>query len=138
MVRGSQNRKSQTTHNQRTPQAPVAKKPPTLNNDVPTLTATSLDTRTADYYKLIEDQQKVITSMQEKIHTLGAKVYELEGQINITQTVNSYLQNMVDAQECNDYFILLYYLVPLSVRMRQHEPQAMAFIEVLPVHEVRT
>ena len=24
-----------------------------------------------------------------------------------------------------DYFVLLYYLVPLSVRMRQHEPQAM-------------
>ena len=37
--------------------------------------------------------------MQEKIHALEAKVYELEGQINITQTVNSHLQNMVDAQE---------------------------------------
>ena len=37
--------------------------------------------------------------MQEKIHALEAKVYELEGRINITQTVNSHLQNMVDAQE---------------------------------------
>ena len=37
--------------------------------------------------------------MQEKIHVLGAKVYELEGRINITQTVNSHLQNMVDAQD---------------------------------------
>ena len=99
MVRGSQNRKSQTTHNQGTPQTPVAKKPPTLNNDVPTSTATSSETRTADYYRLIEDQQKVITSMQEKIHALEAKVYELEGRINITQTVNSHLQNMVEAQE---------------------------------------
>ena len=99
MVRGSQNRKSQTTHNQGTPQTPVAKKPPTLSNDVPTLTATSSDTRAADYYKLIEDQQKVITSMQEKIHALEAKVYELEGRINITQTVSSHLQHMVDAQE---------------------------------------
>ena len=77
----------------------MAKKPPTLNNDVPTLTATSSETRTADYYKLIEDQQKVITRMQEKIRALEAKVYELEGRINITQTVNSHLQNMVDAQE---------------------------------------
>ena len=33
-----------------------------------------------------------------------------------------------------DYFILLYYMVPLAVRMRQHEPQAMTFIEMLPVH----
>ena len=99
MVRGSQNRKSQTNHNQGTPQTPVAKKPPTLNNDVPTLTATSSDTRTADFYNLIEEQQKVITSMQEKIHALQAKVYELEGRINITQIVNSHLQNMVDAQE---------------------------------------
>ena len=37
--------------------------------------------------------------MQEKIHALEAKVYELEGRINVTQTVNSHLQNMVDAQE---------------------------------------
>ena len=77
----------------------MAKKSPTLNNDVPTLTATSSDTRTADNYKLIEEQQKVITSMQEKLHALEAKVYELEGRINITQTVNSHLQDMVDAQE---------------------------------------
>ena len=68
-----------TTHNQGTPQTPVAKKSPTLNNDVPTSTATSSDTRTADYYKLIEEQQKVITSMEEKVHALEAKVYELEG-----------------------------------------------------------
>ena len=47
MVKGSQNRKSQTT---------VPKKPPTLNNDNPTLRATSSDTQTADYYKLIEEQ----------------------------------------------------------------------------------
>ena len=37
--------------------------------------------------------------MQEKIHALETKVYELEGPINVTQTVNSYLENMVDAQE---------------------------------------
>ena len=37
MVQGSQNCKSQTTHIQGTRQTPVAKKPPTLNNDVPTL-----------------------------------------------------------------------------------------------------
>ena len=79
MVRGSHNRKNKTTHNQGTPRTPVAKKPPTLNNDVPTSRATSSDTRTADYYKLIEEQQKVITSMEEKIHPLEAKVYELEG-----------------------------------------------------------
>ena len=36
--------------------------------------------------------------MQE-IHALEAKVYEFEGRINVTQTVNSHLQNMVDAQE---------------------------------------
>ena len=76
----------------------MAKKSPTLNNDVPTLTATSSDTRTADHYKLIEEQQKVITSMQEKIHALEAKFYELEGRINITQTVNSHLQS-TGAQE---------------------------------------
>ena len=88
MVQGSQNCKSQTTHNQRTPQIPVAKKPPTLNNDGPTSsTATSSDTQTDNYTKLIEEQQKVITSMQEKIHTIEAKVYELEGRINVTQTV---------------------------------------------------
>ena len=43
MVRRSQNWKSQTTHNQGTPQAPVAKKPPTINNDVSTLIATLSD-----------------------------------------------------------------------------------------------
>ena len=32
-----------------------------------------------------------------------------------------------------DYFILLYYSVPLAVRIHQHEPQAMAFIEMLLV-----
>ena len=37
--------------------------------------------------------------MQEKIHALEAKVYELEGRINITQTVDSHLQNTVDALE---------------------------------------
>ena len=37
--------------------------------------------------------------MQEKIHALEAKVYELEGRKNVMQTVNSHLQNMVDAQE---------------------------------------
>ena len=37
--------------------------------------------------------------MQEKIHALEAKVYELDGRINVTQTVNSHLQNMVDAQK---------------------------------------
>ena len=99
MVPGSHDRKNKTTHNQRTPQTPVPKKSPTLNNDVPTSTATSSDTRTADYYKLIEEQLKVIKSMQVKIHALEAKVYELEGQMNVTQTVNSHLQNMVDAQE---------------------------------------
>ena len=77
----------------------MAKKPPTLNNDVPTSTATSSDTRTADYFKFIEEQQKVITSMYEKIQALEANVYELEGQINATQTVNSHLQNMIDGQE---------------------------------------
>ena len=77
----------------------MAKKPPTLNNDVPTSTATSSDTRTADYCKFIEEQQKVITSMYEKIQALEANVYELEGQINATQTVNSHLQNMIDGQE---------------------------------------
>lgn len=61
MVHGSQNHKSQTTYNQGTPQTPM--KPPTLNNDVPTLTATSSDSQTADYIKLIEEQQKVITSI---------------------------------------------------------------------------
>ena len=46
--------------------------------------------------------------MQEKIHALEAKVYELEGWRNVMQTVNSYLQNMVDAQEqysWQSYFI---------------------------------
>ena len=77
----------------------MAKKSPTLNNDVPTSTAISSDTQTADYYKLIEEQQKVITRMQEKIHALEAKVYRLEGQMNVTQTANSHLSNMVDAKE---------------------------------------
>ena len=80
MERGSQNCKSQTAHNQetpQTPQTPAAKKPPTLINDVPTLTTvTSSYTPSANYSKLIEEQQKVITRMQEKIHTLQAKVYE--------------------------------------------------------------
>ena len=56
MVHGSQNHKSQTTYNQGTPQTPM--KPLTLNNDVPTLTATSSDSQTADCIKLI-----VITSI---------------------------------------------------------------------------
>ena len=99
MVRRSHDRKNKTTHSQGTPQTPVVKKPPTLNNDVPTSTATSSDTQTADYYKLIEEHQKVITSMLEKIHALEAKVYKLERQMNVMQTVNSHLQNMVDAQE---------------------------------------
>ena len=77
----------------------MAKKPLTLNNDVPTSTATSSDTQTADYYKFIEEQHKVITSMYEKIQALEANVYELEGQINATQIVNRHLQNMIDAQE---------------------------------------
>ena len=100
MVRGSQNRKNQNTHNLETPQTPLAKKPPTLNNDIPTSsTATSSDYRTADHYKLIEEQEKVIASMQEKIHALEAKLYKLEGRINMTQTLNSHLQNIVDAQD---------------------------------------
>ena len=37
--------------------------------------------------------------MQEKIHALEAKVFEHEGWINVTQTVNSHLQNMRGAQE---------------------------------------
>ena len=78
-------------------QIPVANKPPTLNNDIPTpWTATSSDSQTADHYKLIEEQQKVIASMQEKTYVLEAK---LEGRINVTQTVNSHLNNMADAQE---------------------------------------
>ena len=36
--------------------------------------------------------------MQE-IHALETKVYEFEGRINVTQSVNSHLQNMVDVQE---------------------------------------
>ena len=60
MVCGSQNHKSQTTYNQGTPQTPM--KPPTLNN-VPALTSTSSDSQTSDYNKLIEEQQKVITSI---------------------------------------------------------------------------
>ena len=41
--------------------------------------------------------------MQEEIHALEAKVYELEGQMSlIMQTVNSHLiQNMVDTQRSN-------------------------------------
>ena len=58
MVRGSHDRKNKTSYNQGTPETPVAKKPPTLNNDVPTSTATSFDTRTADYYKLIGKNSK--------------------------------------------------------------------------------
>ena len=61
MVPGSHDHKNKTTHNQGAPQTPVPKKSPTLNNDVPTSTATSSDTRPADYYKLIEEQQNVIT-----------------------------------------------------------------------------
>ena len=87
MVWGSQNHKSQNTPNQGTPQTPLAKKPPALNNDIPSpSTATSSENRTADHYKLIEKQQKVIAIMQEKIHTLEAKAYELEGWMNMTQT----------------------------------------------------
>ena len=63
MVWGSQNHKSQPIHNPGTLQTPVAKKPPTLNNDIHTLTETSSDTQTAYYTELIEEQQKVITSM---------------------------------------------------------------------------
>ena len=80
MVRGSRNRKSQNTYNQGTPQKPLAKKLPTLNNDIPTpSTATSSDNQSADHAKLKEEQQKVAESMQEKIHALETKVYELEG-----------------------------------------------------------
>ena len=65
MVRGSQNRKSQNTHNQGTHQTSLAKKPLALNNDIPTpSTATSSENRTAEHYKLIAEQQKVIVSMQ--------------------------------------------------------------------------
>ena len=81
-------------YNQGTPQTP-----PQTPDILPSSTATSSDNQTADHYKLIEEQQKVIASMQEKIHALEVKVYELEGRINVTQTVNSHLQNMVDAQE---------------------------------------
>ena len=85
MVRGSQNHKSQNTHNQGTPQTPLVKKTPTLNNGIlPSSTETSSDNQTADHYKFIEERQKVIASMQEKIHALETKVYELEGQINVT------------------------------------------------------
>ena len=47
-----------------------------------------------------------------------------------------FIINMVAKNFCSviDYFILPYYPVPLSVHMRQDEPQAMTFIEVLPVH----
>ena len=83
MIWGSQDRKSWTTHNQGTSQTSLAKKTPTLNNDVPTSTATSADNLTVDRYKLIEEWRKVITSMQEKIHALEAKVYKLEGQMNV-------------------------------------------------------
>ena len=38
-------------HNQGTAQTPVAKKPPTLNNEIPTpSTATSSDSQTAGHY----------------------------------------------------------------------------------------
>ena len=104
MVQGShdhkkkqkKNKKQKTTHKKVTPQAPVAKKLPTLSNVVPTSTTILSDTRTAGYYQLIEEQQKVTTRMQEKIHALEAEVYKLEGRMKVTQTVNNHLQNMVD------------------------------------------
>ena len=72
-------------------QIPVANKPPTLNNDIPTpSTATSSDSQTADHYKLIEEQQKVIASMQEKTYLLEAK---LEGRINVTDCKQSSKQH---------------------------------------------
>ena len=37
--------------------------------------------------------------MQEKIHALEAKVYQLEGANECYAAVNSHLQNIVDAQE---------------------------------------
>ena len=103
MVGGSQNRQSQNTHNQGTQQTPLAKKPPTLNNDIPTPSTATSSESNCYHYKLIEKQQKVIASMQEKIHALEAKVYELEGRVNMTQTVNSHLQNMVDGDAQEQY-----------------------------------
>ena len=41
------------------------------------------------HYKFIEEQQKVIANMQEKIHALEAKVYELVEQRNVMQTLKS-------------------------------------------------
>lgn len=96
MVRGSQNR--QSDHNQGRTQTPVVMKPSRLDNDVPTSTTSSSNTQTANYTKLIQEEQKAITDMQEKIHTLEAKVYEPEGLINVIQTVTSQLPNMANAQ----------------------------------------
>ena len=37
--------------------------------------------------------------MQKKMRILEANIYKLEGWTNVTQTLNSHLQIMIDAQE---------------------------------------
>lgn len=58
----------------------MAKKLPVLNNDVSTSTAAPSDTWTADYFKLIEEQQKVVTIMQQKIDAVEANFTNLRGE----------------------------------------------------------
>ena len=81
-------------------------------------TAPSSENRTADHYRFIEEQQKVITSMQEKIHALEAKVYELEWRINVTQTVNNHLQawSMLRSNTHGGHVLLLMAWQNLSAR----------------------
>ena len=48
---------------------------------------------------ILEEQQKAIAYLKRKVELLEGKIFELEGQIHIAQTVNTLLEAKIDDQE---------------------------------------
>ena len=66
--------------------------------DFPTSTPKTEECLSIEKKNLIEDQQKTIDKLMERISILEGKFRELEGRLLITQTVNRHLESMIDSQ----------------------------------------
>ena len=48
---------------------------------------------------ILEEQQKAIAYLKRKVELLEGKIFELEGQVHVFQTVNTLLEAKIDDQE---------------------------------------
>ena len=62
--------------------------------DIPASTPKTWECLSIENKNLIEDQQKTIDKLMKRIITFEEKLYELEGILLITQTVNRHLESM--------------------------------------------